>query len=445
MGFEVLNLNKSLRQALDDLGYIEPTPIQVQAFPVIMSGNDVVGIAQTGTGKTLAYILPLLRDWKFTDDRHPRILIVVPTRELVLQVAAEIEKMTAYMTVKIGVAYGGTNINTQRKELNTDLDIVVATPGRLLDLVLDRSIKVKQIKKLVIDEVDEMLNLGFRKQLDDLFQLLPERRQNLLFSATLSEEVAKIIDTYFELHQKIEIAKTGTPLEQIMQVGYHVPNFYTKINLLKHLLKKDETMEKVLVFIGTKKLADKLFESISPEFPEQIGIIHSNKSQNFRIRSVEDFKAGKIRILIATDIIARGLDISEVSHVINFDTPELPEDYIHRTGRTGRADKEGVAITFITEVEQEYQMRIEQMMKKLISLAELPHDLEIVDKLLPEEVERKGGDINYLVGPSLKDSKGAFHEKKDKNKKVNLGNVKYKEKIAADKKERRKLERRRRK
>ncbi len=444
MSFEVLNLNKSLRQALDDLGYIEPTPIQVEAFPIVMSGKDVVGIAQTGTGKTLAYTLPLIRNLKFTKHGFPRILIVVPTRELVLQVAAEIERVTTYMTVDIGVAYGGTNIKTQRKKLERSLDIIVATPGRLLDLILDRTIRVRYIRTLVIDEVDEMLNLGFRKQLDDLFQLLPDRRQNLLFSATLSEDVALIIDTYFEYNHKIEIAKTGTPLEQITQIGYNVPNFYTKINLLIRLLETDETMDRVLVFIGTKKLADKLLEAIAPTFPEgSVRVIHSNKSQNTRIRTVEEFKEGKFRILIATDIIARGLDVSGVSHVINFDTPELPEDYIHRIGRTGRAEKEGVSITFITQMEQEYQMRIEQLMKKMIRIVELPQGLEFVDKLIPEEVPRKGGDINYLVRLNFKDSQGAFHEKKDKNKKVNLGNVKYKEKVAAERKERRKKERRR--
>ncbi len=438
MNFDDLNLNKPLRQAIEDLGFVQPTPIQVEVFPVVMSGKDVVGIAQTGTGKTLAYILPLLRNLKFSKEPYPRILIVVPTRELVVQVAAEIERVSTYMTARVGIAYGGTNINTQKKRLQTDLDIIVATPGRLLDLIYERAIKVRYIRNLVIDEVDEMLNLGFRKQLNDLFEVLPQRRQNLLFSATLTDEVAKIIDTYFDYYEKIEIAKTGTPLEQIMQIGYHIPNFYTKINLLKRLLKNDETMNKVLIFIGTKKLADKLFEAIESEFKESIGIIHSNKSQNYRLRMVDEFKNNKLRILVATDIIARGLDISEVSHVVNFDTPELPEDYIHRIGRTGRADKEGVAITFISEIEQEHQMRIEQLMKKTIGLAPLPEDLEIVDKLIPEEIPRKGGDINYLVGPSFKDSKGAFHEKKDKNKKVNLGNVKYKAKLERDKKFKRK-------
>lgn len=438
MTFDDLNLNKPLRQAIDDLGFVQPTPIQVETFPVAMSGKDIIGIAQTGTGKTLAYILPLLRNLKFSKEPYPRILIVVPTRELVVQVAAEIERVSTYMTARVGIAYGGTNINTQKKKLQTDLDIVVATPGRLLDLIYERAIKVRYIRKLVIDEVDEMLNLGFRKQLNDLFEVLPPRRQNLLFSATLTDEVEKIIDTYFDYYEKIEIAKTGTPLEQIMQIGYHIPNFYTKINLLKRLLKNDEAMNKVLIFIGTKKLADKLFEAIEPEFKETVGIIHSNKSQNYRLRMVDEFKNNKLRILVATDIIARGLDISEVSHVINFDTPELPEDYIHRIGRTGRADKEGVAITFISEIEQEHQMRIEQLMKKTIGLASLPHDLEIVDKMIPEEIPRKGGDINYLVGPSFKDSKGAFHDKKEKNKKVNLGNVKYKAKLERDKKFKRK-------
>lgn len=437
MTFEELNLNKSLREALNDLGYVNPTPIQAQAFSVVMSGKDVVGIAQTGTGKTFAYLLPLLRGLKFSKEKHPRILIVVPTRELVLQVAEEVKKLTTYMTVRVGAAYGGTNINTQKIALQQGLDILVATPGRLLDLILNRALSVKYVKHLVIDEVDEMLNLGFRRQLNDLFEVLPERRQNLLISATMTEEVAKIIETYFDVYETIEIAKTGTPLEQIQQKMYQVANFYTKINLLRHLLKTDEEMSKVLVFIGTKKLADKVHESLEGDFPEQLGIIHSNKSQNYRIRTVKEFDEGKTRVLIATDIIARGMDISQVSHVVNFDTPEMPEHYMHRIGRTGRADQEGISILFTSEVETESHLNIEALMGKTIDCLPFPEEVEIESRLIPDEIPRKAGDINYLVGPNLKHSRGAFHAKKLKNQKVNLAHEKRiarkKERIAKNK------------
>lgn len=421
MTFDELNLNKPLISALDDLGYINPTPIQEKAFPVIMSGKDVVAIAQTGTGKTFAYLLPMLRQLKYSDKKHPRILIVVPTRELVLQIVREIEKLTSYMNVRYQGVYGGTNINTQKQLVYDGLDILVATPGRLVDLALTGLLRLKDIQKLVIDEVDQMLSLGFRQQLISFLETLPAKRQNLMFSATMTEDVEKVIAKYFYEPFKIEIAAHGTPLDKIIQKGYHVPNFYTKVNLLEYLL-NDVELSKVLVFVENKKLADRLFELIEKKLVDQVGVIHSSLSQNNRISALKNFHDGRKRVLIATDIIARGLDISDVTHVINFDTSRLPEDYIHRIGRTGRANKAGVAISFINEAEQEYQFEIENLMNKEIPIQPFPAAVQI-SKIYTEEekpsiIDKNLKRINAIKIPI---GQGAFHEKKEKNKKVNLG------------------------
>lgn len=419
MTFSDLNLGSSLLNALADLEYIHPTPIQKEAFPVIMSGKDVIGIAQTGTGKTFAYLLPLLRMHKFSKSKDPRVAIVVPTRELVIQLVGELEKLTKYMTIRVAGVYGGTNINTQKFEVIKGVDIVVSTPGRLMDLNYHGALSLKSVKKLVIDEVDEMLNLGFRPQLVTILDMLPRKRQNLLFSATMTKDVDDLMHTFFNFPVRIEVVPTGTPLEQIIQIGYTVPNFYTKINLLEHLLKTDDSLEKVLVFVGTKKLADIAYELMLEKFPEKVGVIHSNKSQNFRNNVVRQFQESEIRILIATDIIARGLDIDEITHVINIDTSEVPEHYIHRIGRTGRADKVGTAITFSTEAEQEAKQQIEALMKKEIELLPLPDEVVIETKLLLQEKPVDLGDKHYLSEPDLNVSKGAFHDKKESNKKTN--------------------------
>ena len=420
MTFEELNLNTPILNALNDLGFFFPTPIQEKVFPVVMSGKDVVGIAQTGTGKTFAYLLPILRQITYSEQREPRILIVVPTRELVIQVVGEIEKLAKYMSVRILGVYGGTNIKTQGQLVYNGVDILVATPGRLVDLTMHGLLRLKSIQKLVIDEVDEMLNLGFRPQLLTFMEILPAKRQNLMFSATLTADVEKVITDFFFNPFKIEIAAHGTPLEQIIQRGYHVPNFSTKANLLQYLLSTDEELSKVLVFVGSKKTADRLIEQIGNKFPGQIGVIHSNKSQNYRINALHQFQDGTHRVLIATDVAARGLDILDVTHVINFDMPEVPGDYIHRIGRTGRADKAGASISFINEPEKLFQLEIEQLMNLPIPMEALPEDLEISD-LFSEDEKPSLFDKSYLKKINNKDSQGAFHEKKDKNKKINLG------------------------
>lgn len=419
MTFDSLNLNKQLLNALGDLSLQNPTVIQERAFSVIMSGADVVGIAQTGTGKTFAYLLPCLNQWKFTKEKAPTILILVPTRELVAQVINNVEQLTAYMSVRVGGAYGGTNIKTQIAMLGEGLDILVATPGRLLDLIFNGSLKVKNIKKLIIDEVDEMLNLGFRDQLTKVLDLLPERRQNLMFSATIIEEVEQIITTFFNTPQRIEAAPAGTPLENIAQSAYEVPNFNTKINLLNHLL-TSETLSKVLIFTASKKTANAVFDRLSEFYPETTGVIHANKDQNFRFQAVSDFNDGTTRMLVATDLVSRGLDISGVSHVINFDLPEIAENYIHRIGRTGRADKEGEAITFIIPDDDKRREQIESLMNQAIPVMEFPAAVEISQLLTADEMPFDHREGQTLRKKKIARSGPAFHEKKAKNKKVNI-------------------------
>lgn len=420
MTFHDLNLKKPLHDALDELGYTTPTSIQAKSFSVMMSGQDVIGIAQTGTGKTLAYLLPCLCHWQFSKSTFPQILIVVPTRELVVQVVREVEKLTTYMNVIVGGVYGGTNINTQSDMVMKGLDVLVGTPGRLLDLALKGTLQLKSIKRLVIDEVDETLGLGFRPQLNRLFEYLPEKRQNMVFSATLSEEVEAFLEEHFNHPVKIEAAPAGTPVENITQTGFAVPNFNTKVNLLKHLLENNPEMNKVLIFAGSKTLADLLMDEMDPVMPEKIGVIHSNKSQNYRFNSVNRFQDGTFRLLIATDLVARGIDITEVSHVINFDLPDIPENYIHRIGRTGRADKKGQAITFVTPNDKSQFNVIQTYMKCEVAIDELPAGVEISNELIELEKPKVAMPNVIVKLPKREDVGPAFHEKKAKNKKVNV-------------------------
>lgn len=421
MTFQDLNLTTPLLNAIEDLGISTPTPIQEQSLPVVLSGRDMVGIAQTGTGKTLAYLLPLLKTLKYSEQKNPRILIMVPTRELVVQVVEELEKITKYINTRILGIYGGTNINTQKQQVAQGLDILVATPGRLYDLAINRDLQLKSIQKLVIDEVDVMLDLGFRFQLNNILELLPESRQNIMFSATMTTDVEKVIQDFFKNPETVSVAASGTPLDNIRQQLYEVPNFYTKVNLLKHLLEDKEKFHKVLIFAGNKRMADRLFTNLDPLFPEECTIIHSNKTQNYRLRSIRQFGDGFCRILVATDVMARGLDIEKVSHVINFDTPAYPENYMHRIGRTGRAEKEGNAILFTTPLEEDDLEKIESLMNMKIPAVTLPEEVPVSTELIPEEQPVAPEIYNPLKNTDEDQPGPAFHEKKDKNKKINMG------------------------
>ena len=429
MTFRDLNLNTPLHNAIDDLGFETPTPIQTESFNVVASGKDVVGIAQTGTGKTFAYMLPILKNLKYSTQDNPRVLVLVPTRELVVQVVNEIEKLSKYINNRVLGVYGGTNINTQKQAVAQGLDIIVATPGRLYDLAVSRVLQLKSIQKLVIDEVDVMLDLGFRHQLMNIFDILPPRRQNIMFSATMTTDVDALITDFFINPSKISIAVSGTPLENITQQRYNIPNFYTKVNLLEEILHDKETFSRVLIFVAYKRMADRLFDKLEELFPSETCVIHSNKTQNYRLRSIEQFREGTNRLLVATDVMARGLDIDDVSHVINFDTPDYPENYMHRIGRTGRAERKGVTILLSTEKEQESRERIEELMKMKIDVLDVPEYVEVSKELIEEERNV----IKEHYNPTKRreeDSPGpAFHEKSEKNQKVNLGGS-YRREIA---------------
>ncbi|HBS87550.1 MAG: DEAD/DEAH box helicase [Bacteroidetes bacterium GWF2_38_335] len=418
--FDQFDLPKPIKNAIADLGFDSPTPMQEKAFNVIRSGKDMVGIAQTGTGKTLAYILPILKDLKFSNQIPPRVVILVPTRELVLQVVEMTESVTKYMNVRVLGVFGGKNINVQKLAVSEGTDILVATPGRLFDIAVSGILQLKTVKKLVIDEVDIMLDEGFRTQLKNILELLPKNRQNIMFSATMTDEVDVIIDDYFIVPTRISMAISGTPLANIEQQSFLVPNFHTKVNLLSELVADKNEFSKVLVFVSGKNMADRLFEIMQERFPGVVSVIHGNKSQNYRIKSIKQFEAEKHRILIATDVLARGLDFNKISHVINFDTPAYAENYIHRIGRTGRAEEKGKSILFFTEKERKDKEAIEKMMDYSIPLVNIPDEVEISNELIAEE--RPEIPTKILAQKKKDQSKGdAFHNKSLKNQKTNQG------------------------
>ncbi|MEZ0609156.1 DEAD/DEAH box helicase [Fibrella sp. WM1] len=425
MTFNDLNLNKPLLNALADLGYTQPTTIQEKVFSVAMSGRDVCGIAQTGTGKTIAYLLPALRQYQFSPVHTPQLLVLVPTRELVVQVVETITALTKYMNVLTVGVYGGVNLKPQAAQVQAGADILVATPGRAVDLLASGVLKTKQLKRLVIDEFDEMLNLGFRAQLTAILDLLPAKRQNLLFSATLTDDVEQLLGvstpgTFFNDPVRVEAAPAGTPLKGILQSAYNVPNYNTKLNLLERLLQEDDAMTKVLVFVATKAMADQLFDDLDGRFIDSIGVIHADKAQTYRFEAVRRFGAGELRVLIATDLVSRGIDLLGVSHVINFDLPDEPESYIHRIGRTGRADQKGIAIAFITEADAERQAAIEALMKMAIPVKSLPDNLPISTVLTEAEKPEIKMKIVQPKAPKREDVGPAFHEKAAHNQKVNV-------------------------
>lgn len=425
--FEDFKIKKQLLNAIADLGFEKPTPIQEESYSTILGGRDFVGIAQTGTGKTIAYLLPILQDLKFSDQPHPRVLVLVPTRELVIQIVKEIEKLTPYLSMRVLGVYGGTNINTQKLAIAQGLDIIVGTPRRLYDLSLTHVLRLNSIKKLVIDEVDIMLDFGYKTQLKNIFENLPSKRQNILFSATMTDYVDELIDGFLVNPVKITISISGTPLQNISQESYAVPNFYSKANLLNHLLKDKATFSKVLIFVATKISADRLFEIL--DFESEISVIHAGKEQNHRTKSIEKFVDGTSRILIATDVISRGIDIKNIATVISFDTPFYPENYIHRIGRTGRAEQQGRAILFFSEKERDLKEAIENLMNYAIPFNEFPKNVKLSTQLTPEE-KTKPVVLEELSYKKSATTVGAsFHEKSAKNSKENAVRKSYHSKL----------------
>ena len=422
--FRDFGIINQLQNALDELGYEKPTQIQKEAFSPIRGGFDFVGIAQTGTGKTIAYLLPILQDLKYSDQQHPRVLILVPTRELVLQVVSQIEELTPYITLRaVGVYGGSNNMKAQKIAVAAGVDIIVGTPRRLYDLTLKNVLRLKSIKKLVIDEVDIMLDFGYKTQLENIFDHLPEKRQNILFSATMTNHVDGLTEGFMVNPVKKTISISGAPLENISQECYPVPNFYSKVNLLNHLLQDKEKFNKVLICVATKVSADRLFDVM--EFQSETSLIHAGKEQGFRTRSMEDFSSGACRILIATDVIARGVDVDEISVVINFDKPLYPENYLHRIGRTGRAERFGRSLLLYSEKEEVLKDAIEGLMNYTIPLNEFPEEVKVSHQLTPEEKDVPLETLKQSENRSVKKAGDSFHEKSAKNSREVVPKISY--------------------
>jgi ATP-dependent RNA helicase RhlE len=364
MSFSSLGLSEPLLRALDELGHATPTPVQLQAIPAVLSGRDVMAAAQTGTGKTAAFALPLLKrlaGGSRAKHNHIRALVLAPTRELAVQVADAIAAYGKYLPIRTGVVYGGVKINPQMMRLRGGVDILVATPGRLLDLYLQNAVKFLQVETLVLDEADRMLDLGFMDDIGRILGLLPQRRQSLLFSATFPDAIRTLAEKLLQRPVQIEVDPPNSAAESVKQWIYEVDKS-KKPDLLCHLLQKN-AWEQVLVFTRTRIGADRLVQKLTDKGISALAI-HGDKSQVIRARALADFKANTIRVLVATDIVSRGIDITELSHVINVDLPKVAEDYIHRIGRTGRAGLEGLAISLVSADEVNLLSAIETLIRQ---------------------------------------------------------------------------------
>jgi ATP-dependent RNA helicase RhlE len=351
-------------------GYTDPTPIQAQAIPVVLAGRDLLGAAQTGTGKTAGFALPILQllslkaNSSHSPARHPvRVLIITPTRELAAQVEQDIRTYGKFVSLKTSLVYGGVGMQPQIDSLRRGVDILVATPGRLLDHVQQKTVDLRQVEILVLDEADRMLDMGFIHDIRRILALLPAKRQNLLFSATFPDEIRKLAGSFMKDPVTVEVARRNTPAELVAQVAHPV-DAGRKRELLAHLVKSNDWRQ-VLVFVKTKHGANRLAQQLSRE-GVQADAIHGNKSQNARTRALADFKAGEMRVLVATDIAARGLDIEALPHVVNYDLPHVAEDYVHRIGRTGRAGAEGEAVTLVSHEDRPLMAAIEKMMNRKV-------------------------------------------------------------------------------
>ncbi|MEJ1958532.1 MAG: DEAD/DEAH box helicase [Nitrosomonadales bacterium] len=374
MSFANLGLSEEILRAVSERGYTEPTPIQAQAIPVVLSGRDLMGGAQTGTGKTAGFTLPILQllsaSAKTNSGKAPiRVLVLIPTRELAAQVEESVRDYGKYLKLSSMTMIGGVNINPQIQRLKTRVDILVATPGRLLDHVQQRTVDLSHVEILVLDEADRMLDMGFIRDIKKILALLPKQRQNLLFSATFSDEIKALADGLLNNPALIEVARRNATAELITQKIYPVDRERKRALLTK--LIKDHNWFQVLVFTRTKHGANNLAEYLNKDDIAAMAI-HGNKSQAARTRALAEFKTGKLQVLCATDIAARGIDISELPHVVNFELPNVAEDYVHRIGRTGRAGSEGEASSLVCIDEHKLLKDIERLIKREIPVVQIP-------------------------------------------------------------------------
>ena len=413
--FEEFNFNRQILNAIADAGYTEATPIQQKAIPPILNGQDVMGIAQTGTGKTAAYVLPILMKLKYAQGENPRALIISPTRELAMQIEENVKTFAANTDLRVVVLYGGLGPKTQIEQINKGVDIIVATPGRFMDIYLAGHIVTKTLQVLVLDEADKMMDMGFMPQINRILEVVPVKRQNLLFSATMSDKIHELSNNFLEYPTIIEVTPQATPAQTVNQHLYHVPNNKTKINLLKKLLDLEGDITKLIIFCKTRIAAEDVYKFLLRKYGENgVRVLHANKGQNTRINSINSFKNDEVKILVATDVASRGIDVSDVSHVINFDVPVVIEDYVHRIGRTGRALQSGEAITFCGPAEEYYLKKIEKLIKQSIPVSTIPDDV-FMEETGYDERQEQNKEIDLQKRKDDPDFKGAFHEKKTLN------------------------------
>ena len=401
MPFRAFNLGDNLVKAVEEAGYTEPTPIQVEAIPKIMAGHDLIGIAQTGTGKTAAFVLPILSQlFKVGGScqaRGIRWLIVAPTRELVVQIEENARIYAKYLPARIATVFGGVSERPQIEALRSGVDLVVATPGRLLDLVGQRHGDFSALQFLVLDEADRMLDMGFIPQIRRIMKFLPSKRQTLLFSATLSKEIEVLAQEFLYRPKMVQIGRRSNPAETVTQLVYEVPAGL-KPALLIHLL-RDPAFDSVLVFTRTKHGADRIAKRLG-QAQITTATLHSNRSQNQRLNALKNFKSGEVRVLVATDIAARGIDVDGISHVVNFDFPMHPEDYVHRIGRTGRAQAIGDAISFVTPEDRDSLRSLERFIGRgVVRKRADDFDYQAVPAASPERRKNRPSAQSKLPSP----------------------------------------------
>ncbi|TAF66290.1 MAG: DEAD/DEAH box helicase [Cytophagales bacterium] len=427
--FEHFKLNKQLLNAVAEMGFQEPTEIQQKAIPLILEGHDVVGVAQTGTGKTAAFMLPTLMKIKYAQGDTPRAVVLCPTRELATQIAEMSKQLAAYTDLRIVAVYGGVGMKAQAEQLSQGCDILVATPGRLMDLYKSQHLILKNLKILILDEADKMMDMGFMPQLRSFFEVIPRKRQNLLFSATMPEKVQHLMEEFLEAPLQVTVSPPKLTADNVSQVKYALPNIASKAAFLMHLLQDETHFKRVIVFTRTRKTAENIYRFLCRKLAEEtIRVIHANKAQSTRLNAIKEFNEGNIRVLVATDVASRGIDISEVTHVINFEVPVVYEDYVHRIGRTGRAKHIGESITFFDPSEDFHVQCIESIVKNVIPIGEFPEGYEFIPTSF-EESQAMARIVDKQKKAQNPDYQGAFHEKKYKkpsNKKNKQKNNKVK-------------------
>ncbi|MCE2847149.1 MAG: DEAD/DEAH box helicase [Sphingobacteriales bacterium] len=412
MHFSEFKLNRQLLNAIEDLGYEQATAVQEKSIPAVLGGQDVLGVAQTGTGKTAAYLLPLLRLLNYAQGNDARALILVPTRELSIQVGNSLRDLAKYTDLRFAVVFGGQGAKQQIEAIESGIDILVASPGRYLELYDQGHINARKIRHLVLDEAERLMDKSFIRQFHRILETMPQKRQNLLFSATMSELVRKIAGDFLDFPVEINIRPEQKTADTVSQAWYDTPNLRSKLNLIEHLLSDEEQWKKVIIFCRSKQYASDIGKYLQRLFKEEnVLVIHGNKTQQTRINAMQRFRNEAVRILVTTDLAARGLDIPDVSHVVNFDTPLIHEDYVHRIGRTGRAFRTGHSITFVTMADEWHLRKIEGLIGQSLPKNDWPQGIGRPETLY-EEKQAMLREIDQQRRKENPKFKGAFHEKR---------------------------------